>query len=390
MKELNKEYLDFCRKFQRTKIPELKFKKINEDYRKIYKIRYKIEEEAINKATMFIFLLLFMIIASFSILFINISILIIFFYTIIISLIISYEFNVFLYNKIKKEEHLLNSVLYFIKIDFSLLQKISPNDSDFYIKFIYLIADYNIPISNDFKRILSRIHCGTTIEKALRDYLTPSIDFNNLIKNLLIKNFETLSPLKAEAMNTLEEDFRIYLKEITTKLSILFFVGIFVPIGLAFGLFFISISKILMLLIIPFFLAFINFLFKKFIKKNHFLIGMIKNNSQIEQKKLEEFLLFIERFALNLNKNLSPEKALLYAYLEEKKNLATISVLLKEDMNVFFNGITTISETLTKMKYKMNNKRYSIVISSILKMIQENAYYSASKIFIISVILEAE
>jgi len=380
MTEKDKGYLDFCRKFQRSKIPELKFKKINESYRKIYKKRYKIEEKAINKATMFIFLLIFMIITTISILFIKISIFIIFFYTTIISLIISYQFNVFIYNKIKKAEQVLNSVLYFIKIDFSLLQKISRKSTDFYLKFIYLIANYDIPISNDFKKFISRIHCGNNPEKALRDYITPSADFNNLIKNLLIKNFDKFSPLQDEAMNTLEEDYKIYLKEITTKLSILFFIGIFVPIGLSFSLFFISVSKLVMLLVLPLFLAFINYLFKKFIKKNHFLIGMIKNNSQIEQKKLEEFLLFIEKFALNLKRNFSPEKALLNAYFEEKARLPTISGILKEPMNSFFNGITTISETLKKIKDKMINKRYSIIISSILKMIEESAYYSASKI----------
>ncbi len=373
-------YLGFCKKFNRTKIPELKFKKLNSNYIKIYKKKYKIEEEAINKATMFIFIFLFMVITIFSILSIKINILIIFFYTTIFSLIISYEFNLYIYRQIRKVEQLLNSILYFIKIDFSLIQKTSKNNSDLYIKFINLIANYNLSISKDFKNFLSKIHCGMTPEKALRKYISPSLDFDKYLKNLLLNDFDEFNSLEENNLNSLEEDFKIYLKDITSKLSILFFIGIFIPIGLCFAFFFISVSKFIILFFLPFFLAFLNYLFKKFIKKNHFLIGMIRNDSKIEQKKLNEFLFLIEKFAKNLNNYLSPEKAFLNAYLEEKHNFPIISRLLEEEIYRFSNGLYTFLETLIVIKKKLKSSRYSIFINSTINMIEESAYTSASKI----------
>ncbi|TXT64793.1 MAG: conserved membrane protein of unknown function [Promethearchaeota archaeon] len=380
MNKLLDKYIDFCKRFSNSNLPELKFRTLTDNYLDLYHKRYNIEQRYINKATTCIFTVLFLAISIISLLVINISFLIIIFYSLLISLISSYQFNSFLYWKIKKIEQNLNSVLYFIKIDFSLIQKASITNTDYYIKFITLIANYDLSISKDFSYMLSEIHCGIRPETSLRSYISPSLDFNLFLKNLLVKNFSSLNPLEKTHVNTLEDDFKVYLKEITSKLSILFFIGIFVPIGLSFGFFFISVSKIFMLIVVPFFYAFINYLFKKFMKKNHFLIGMIKNNSEFEQKILNEFLVLIEKFAFNLNRNQSPERAFLTAFISEKSSLQTISSVLYSEINKFFNGISTFMELLILIKKKLKSVRYSIVISSIITMIQENSYYAASKI----------
>jgi hypothetical protein len=385
-------YLRLCRKFKDSRLPELKFINVEKHYNEIYKQSFEIDASDIHKATMGIFLMSFLFIGLIS-LFISLfviyfNILIIFSYTILISFIISYFFNTFLIKKIKRTEQLLNSILYFIKSDFSLLQKTSRGFTDSCLKFIELMVNYDISISPDFKEILSNIQCGTQPEQALRNYISPSKDFNKYLQNLIIKDFNTRTFLEIRDWNinlindsnALEEDFKIYLKDITNKLSLLFFIGIFIPIGLCFLFFFISENTYIMLLILPFFLILLNYLFKQFIKKNHFLIGMIKNNSKSEHKKLNEFLELIEKFAINLKRNISPEKAFLNAYLTEKNNLSTLFSLLEDEIIGFFNGVYTFIETLELFIIKLKSRRYSIIINSLIKMLRESSYYSSEEL----------
>ena len=113
-------YINFCSLFHDYSLPKLKFKELNENYKELYQNIYFIEENDINKASFIIFLLSFSVLMLTSFLFLSINLLIIIFYSLIISLIISYKFNLNLYKEIKKDENMINAILYLIKINFSL------------------------------------------------------------------------------------------------------------------------------------------------------------------------------------------------------------------------------------------------------------------------------
>ncbi len=373
-------YLKFCRHFNSQKLPKIQFKELNTHYKKLYNHKYKINDDNINKASFTICILIFTFIFVFSFLFLKLHILIITFYSIIISLIITYNFNLFLYKKIKKAEKILNSLLYFIKIDFSLIQKTGKSYTDNCLNFINLMINYNISISKEFKKILSKIHCGYLPELELNNYIYPSKDFIDYINNLLINDFQSEYDSNEYLSHTLEENFKVYLKQISTKLSIIFFVGIFFPIGFCFLLLLLSLNKIIIIIFVPILILLLNYLFKKFIDINHYLVGFIKSDSNLEKKKLDEFLVLIESFAFNLKKNISPEQAFIKAYIKEREHIPILYELLEYEISFFLNGLYNFTEILQTFKKKLKSYRYITIINSIINMLKENAYLSSNKI----------
>lgn len=387
MKENLYYYLNFCKLFKKIRMFQLKFKDLNNHYKVIYKEKYSIGENSINKATFSILFTSFILIGSFSFIFIQINLVIIIFYSLIFALIISYEFNLFLYKKIRKIEQLIDSKLNFIRIDYNLIRKASEYHSDPPLQFIKLMVDYNISISKDFKEMLFKIHCGVNPEFLLRRYYSHSREFNQYLDTLLLSNFRELNSQNNKRINSLEESFKVYLKEITTKLSIIFFIGIFFPIGLCFFLFLLPINHFVIICFIPLFFLLLNLLFDKFISKNHYLIGMSKQNSKHEATKLNQFIVLIEKFALNLKNNVSPEKAFLNAYIKERNNVGLIEPYLDNNIKQFFNGIQNFIDMLDHFKRSLNSMRYRVMIDTIVKMLKENAYLSSSKILKIIQIL---
>ncbi|MFX1464259.1 MAG: hypothetical protein ACFFBF_14610 [Promethearchaeota archaeon] len=379
MKSLEK-YLNFCVKFNKRKLPQLKFKRLNERYLYLYKNIYNIQEEDVNKASFFVFLFSFSSLILLSIAFIAFNILIITLYSIILSFLISYRFNLILYYDIKKKESIINTMLPIIKIDFSLIQNTLEDKSDYCIYFIKLLKKYKLPILGNFKKILNKIQAGAKPEDVLLNLITPSNDFNQYIKNLLIKNFNTIYKLEDNENSALEKKFKIYLREIQSKISIFFFIGVFFPIGLCFLILFQIINLILLLFLIPFFLYFLNILFKKFIKKNSFMIGILSGQSKIEKKKFNEFFMFLNNFAINLKNNISPEKAFLKSYTQNKTLFVLLNEPLKNQISQLLNFICSFKEMVQYLKLELKSLRYNIILDAIEKFVKENAYYSSEKI----------
>ncbi|MBN1216734.1 MAG: hypothetical protein JXA99_15005 [Candidatus Lokiarchaeota archaeon] len=373
-------YLKLCKYLSFNWAPNFKIKELNEHYKEQYKNLYKISENEVNKASFTVFILSIFVIFSLSFLFLRIQILIILLSSILLSLFLAIQFNLYLYRKVKIAEDKLNSLLYFIKIDFSLIQKIGKIQTDNSLNFIKLIIDYNIFISKNFKNILSKIHFGASPEKELTNCLYPSRDFKNYIKNLLMNNFQCDEYSDAHYSYSLEKDFKVYLKQLTTKLSIVFFIGIFFPIGFCFLLFLLSLNKFMMISFIPILILFLNYLFKKFISVNHYLIGFIQDDSKYEKKKLEEFLYLIKKFSLYLKHNISPERALIRAFEEEKRDIPLLTRIFERDITLFLNGVYDFHQIINSLKKKLNSFRYHTIINSILNMINEDSFQSSYKI----------
>ncbi|MFW9988865.1 MAG: hypothetical protein ACFFC3_09440, partial [Candidatus Odinarchaeota archaeon] len=275
----------------------------------------------------------------------------------------------------------INAILYLIKINFSLIQKAVKNNSDCCLDFINLIKEYKMPLKSNFKTILKRIHEGKTPETELMSIISPSKDFNQYVRFLLMNNFEYSPEIDDFEDNTLENNFRIYLREIQSKISIIFFIGIFFPIGLCFLILFQILELIIVIFLIPFFLYFLNYLYRKFVRKHTYLIGILKEYSNLESKKFNEFLLLLNSFAINLNKNISPEIALLNSYVQNKNLFIVLKPIIRNQISNLLNFKLSLRDIIQFLKLELKSIRYHIILDAIDKFITENANYSSEKIF---------
>jgi len=374
-------YLKFCNVFENKHFPRVKFKELEERFLKIYKTVYNINDDCINKASFAILSISFFIVFSLSFYFLAfISFFYLLFISLLVSLIISYHFNTFLLKKIKKEESIINALLYLIKINFSLVLKSLQNDSDYCIKFIRLIKDYKSPISEYFKIIMCNIHEGNTPENELSNITTSSNDFNDFLRNLLLNKFIYNYNFDDFSEKSSEKNFKIFLRDIESKISILFFIGLFFPIGLCFLIIFQIIDTLILIIFIPIFFFLLTYLFKKLIRTDVLLIGLLKDYSRSEIKKFDEFLQFLQSFALLLKNNLSPEKSFIMAYSENKHYLKLLDELIRKEVANLLNLLYPFDKIINLLKFNLNSERYNIILDTIESMINDNAYYSSEKV----------
>ncbi|MFX1589074.1 MAG: hypothetical protein ACFFC1_13050 [Promethearchaeota archaeon] len=377
----NGRYITFCRSFHNFKIPKIKFRDYKEHYKVIFRRYYKIEQEDINKATFIIFIISFMILFLPSVTCFNLPIILILTYSFILSITLAYIFNIRLYKVVYKNETKINALLYLVKIYFSILQKSLSDDSDLALVFIKLVKGYDLPISKNFESILKRIQEGYNPEEELNNFVSPSKDFNNYLKELIANNFKTQNSFNKNDTNSLENKFKVYLKQIETRLSIIFFTGLFTPLGLGFLILFNRINLYILLILIPFFFILQRILFKKFIKSDIFLLGLLNNYSKKEKKNFEDFLSFLKSFAIKLQNNISPEKALITSYFFHKDKLSQINKSLQNQINRLLSFTCSFNEMMEFLQYELKSFRYWIIIDVLKKILIENAYESSEKIY---------
>ena len=367
----------FCQKVHPYNIPRFRFRKLDTRYKLMYEKEYNLHEKDINKASFIVFLI------SFIMLFISSSFLSIFnlvqifSFSLIFSLFFSYSFNNKFYKEIVKKENQLNAFVYVIRIYFSLIQKSVGNSADLTINFIRLISDYNLPIKKEFRKILNKIQLGQNPEMLLANVITPSIDFNSYLKELLISNFtynETLTE------NSLEKKFRQYLREIESKLSVFFFIGLFFPLGICFLILFQKINFLLLVITLPLYFISIKTLNKKFLRNDSFLLGLLNNYSKEEKAKFHEFISFLKGFTLNLQKNSSPEIAFINSYSQNKSQFVLIDAPIKSQITNLLNFSCSFEEMLENLQIETNSIRFKIILEVIGKLVSKNAYISHKKI----------
>ena len=379
MSEETQEYIKFCNKFARYRIPKVSFKDLDDTYKILYR-EYGIEKSTIDKATSIVLILSLIGSLIISFLIMSEDPLICIVFSFIIAGVLAYNFNIYLYKKINKQETEINASIYFIKINFSLLQKVLAQNSDLAIAFIKLMRNLNLPFSALFKHILRRIQQGYSPERELEKILTPSSDFNKYLRKLLLSDFKEHSLQDSVRDYALENQFKTYLKGLEGKLAIIFFVGVFFPIGLIFTILFLNVNILILLIIVPIFLFALNYLCKKFVKVNMFFIGILQGTKK-EKRTFEQFLSFLEGFAIKLSNNISPEKSFIMHYSEKKDQL----LLLRNSIGYHVSQLTKLScsfnEMIDNLKLDLKNLRYKIILNTIKLIIVESAYVSADRIF---------
>jgi hypothetical protein len=109
----------------------------------------------------------------------------------------------------------------------------------------------------------------------------------------------------------------------------------------------------------------------------------------LEIKKFDEFLQLLQKFALLLKNNLSPEKAFVMAYSQNKKYLKLLDKLIQTQVSNLVNLSYPFNKVIKNLKVELKSERYNIILDTIEKMIENNAYYSSEKVMdIINTILK--
>lgn len=374
---VNKVLIRFYQRFHYCKIPKLKFKELDNRYKIIYKKEFNIDEIDVNKGNFVFFIISFIIFLISSFLLTKFNFLLNVSLSFLLALVISYTFSQYLYKEIIKKENQLNALLYIVKINFSLIQKSHGDNADHAINFIKLISEFNLPISDEFRIMFNKVQLGENPEMLLSKIITPSLDFNSYINELLLTNFSNNQRLNE---NSLEKKFRKYLREIESKLSILFFFGLFVPLGLCFLILFQRINYFILISILPLFFISLKTLHKKFLKNNFYLIGLINNYSKEEKAKFNEFVSFLLSFTMNLQKNSSPELAFVKAFTQNEHHYTILETPLKTQISHLLNFSCTFDELLEKLQIELKSIRYRIILDVIGKLVSQNAFLSHGKI----------
>jgi hypothetical protein len=302
------------------------------------------------------------------------------FFSLIISLIISYNFNTILYKKIKNEENIFNALLNLVKINFSLLKTTYHTNSDFALTFIQLINKYNLDNTYKFKELLLKIHEGQKPESLLLGITTPSVDFNRYVIDLLVNNFNIDHDYSHLDDTSSEKSFKVILRDIETKISVIFFIGLFFPIGLCFLILFQRINFIVMVISLPLFLLLLKFLFQRLVKIDIFLIGVLKEYSNKEKKSYDEFLVLLKNFAFNLKTSVSPEVAFMNTIFNNKNLLKYLRHPIKNHLSQVLNFNYSFDKMLDYLKSELKGLRYVLVLDTIQRMLKDNALFSSNRI----------
>ncbi|MFX1365833.1 MAG: hypothetical protein ACFFCE_00270 [Promethearchaeota archaeon] len=388
-----KKYIRFCNYFQKHNFPLLRFKQIPEEYKKQYKIKYNLDEVDVCKATFFIFIniisllfFLFIFIINFGLIFFNILYSLMF--ALIFAVLVAYNFNLTIYKRIKKDEKIVNTLLSLIKINFSLIKTIKDQKSDLCLSFIKLVMDYKLPISDNFKFIHGKIHLGYVPEEELLLIETPSKDFNSYISELMIKNFGHDYDIEDYDENSSEKNFRILIKSLQTKIGIIFFTGLFFPLVLSSFILFQQINIFFALFIATSLLFLMYWMFKKMVRINIGLIGVLDEYSGVREKQFDEFLLFLEVLALTLKNNYSPEVAFIKAYSKSKTYLSLLNDTFYKQISYLISFQYTFKDLINNLKLILDSPRYKVILDVIYDMLKKSAYYSSKKITDILAILD--
>ncbi len=272
----------------------------------------------------------------------------------------------------------INAYLKLIILDFSLINSLFTSISDKCINFIESISNYNYPISNYFKSIIRKIQFGKNPENELENLNIISKNFQSFINDLVSNNFEDTNLVKINEYSYSEDLFETFIRSIESKLSIIFFIGLFFPIGSCFLIILQEIKSFSLIFIIPLYFIIIRYLSSKFLNEDIKLLGILSSESKNNRREFNDFLLFLKNFAIMLSRKTSPELALYYAY---KKTPKSFQKKLEHPISLLIKNSISIKEMLDSFIFNLKSPRCKLILNVIKKMIHEDTYHTANKIW---------
>ncbi len=383
MNELNflSLYVKFCKKFQNFKIPalNLNFNRNRTIYINLILNRYQITSDEINKATSIIFLMSIFIITSILILLIEINIIFAVLTAILLSILISYYFNNFLFKLFKKIATKIEKVLPFIKIDYSILNLTLNYSLERSVLFIDILNSY---LKNDLKLSLlyQFIQSGMTPETSLLKLVTPSKKFNDFVKLVLSNQYDYNYLAEIESKTLQEKEISVYIKNIDSKISVIFFIGLFFPIGLCFIILFKVLALFLMLVLVGIFFLLMRYLFAKFFTTKVELITLFVGKPNQNSKMFDEYFKFFSLLSNFLCKNLSPEVSIVRTINSLENDYSLLRPEFSKKRSLITSLHLPLNYVIDDWLDHISMPRFKTLLKSIKRNLTRNSYRTSNVI----------
>ncbi len=266
-----------------------------------------------------------------------------------------YLLSMYPIDKIELKISRLDSLLYFIKMDVDLILKLNQSKEEPILNLIDLLETSYLDLSEPLKEVKKNIIRGEDIESSLNKIKIASKKIQAFFSNLILYISDSrYLQFNQGTINELE--YKTFSKGLETRLSVLFFIGIFFPLGLGFMMILGQIDALTLILSIPFYGLILYMNKKKMLKDNHILLGTTANSSHAERKEFNKVLAFYRQLSFNL-KRYPPEKAI---------------ILTSDDLIEGFSP--NYSEFISKLK------KYSIDYKTFFKLLVNDLHYVRSKI----------
>jgi hypothetical protein len=199
-----------------------------------------------------------------------------------------------------------------------------PEHQDVCLVIIEFLANVPSPVQKPFKKLQHEIQLGVLPENALQSYISPSSSFNTYINSLILHNFMRTG-IYFQEKATLEHQYRIRSRSLESRLTIAFFLGIFIPLGFSLGVFLLKLHMIWLILPTPLLFLMLATLTKKITQDNSILLGTDITSKNEVKTEYREYLNFFHELSLNLTQ-MCPERALVHA-------LETTSIRNKDEIS---------------------------------------------------------
>ena len=163
----------------------------------------------------------------------------------------------------------VESMLYLLKMDVDLIARVNLSFEDPLIKLIDLFH-YSYPeLSNSLSEIKKSIRRGVDIEDSLQNIESPSQKIRDFFSHMVMYISDPRY-FQFNQSSSMEMEYQTFSKGLETRLNILFFIGVFFPLGLGFMMILGKIDVLTLLLSVPFFGFILYYAKKKNYVKQHF------------------------------------------------------------------------------------------------------------------------
>lgn len=361
----------FSKKFPRNERLEIIFQ--NFVYRKLIYTDFNVHISQISQSCIF----LSMIISLSFIIYTNIIALSPFF--MIFAVIIFFFFYQTLFDSFKryylKKNQQIELIMPIIRNFIELYTSFLPEDYDFCTSFINLMCEIPSLLKNEFIQIRKRVQFGDNPEKLLFRYKTSSKKFRDFIDLLLLTNFKpNFKNLKS--IESIEDKFEQHTKSVENRISIIFFLGLFFPIGISFVVILQILSGFATFFLIPLHFLLLKYITKTLLNDSNLLLGTSNSMNIDEKLEYRDLLEFFHIFSINLM-NFNPEQAIFNSY---ERSPIRLKMKIKSIVNKLRTYKLSLEFFFIKFASTIENKKGKFLCQSILKMIINNSYYTSDQL----------
>jgi hypothetical protein len=259
----------------------------------------------------------------------------------------------------------------FIELNASFL----PEDYDFCAFFINLMCEIPSVLKNEFKKLKNRVQIGDNPEKLLLNYKTSSKKFKDFIDLLLLANFKP-GFKSLRSIESLEDKFDQYTKSVENRISIIFFLGIFLPIGISFMVILQIINGFVTILLIPFHLLLLKYITRTLLNDSNFLLGTSNSMSTNKKFEYQDLLEFFHIFSINLM-IFNPEQAIFNSY---ERSPIRLKLKIKSIVNKLRTYRMSLEQFFVRFASIIENKKGKFLCQSILIMIISNSFCTSDQL----------